>query len=198
VHKFFAPPPFHILLQMKGIPLWEKGERTIKQPLWVGDFARGIEKVLFDKDAAGKTYEFVGPKRYYLREMVEYYMRCMYQDKLLDGPEWYDQRPGYLACNVKYCPLWKLKMSISEYIEPILDMRIPMGWISWDKFEREHVTDVLSGVPTLDDLGVTPAVLEDRAVWEFKKWVNYQHFEEDWGLYHPPAPPKTVEDIRLA
>jgi len=197
-HVFYAPPPVHLLLQFKGIPLWKRGEHTIKQPLWVGDFARGVAKVLFDKDAAGKTYEFVGPKRYYLSEMVDYYMRCMYQDKLLDGPSWYEQRDGYKRCDVKWSPLWKLKMSISEYVEPICDMRIPMGWIGWDKFEREHVTDVLTGAPTLEDLGVSTAVLEDRCVWELKKWVNYQHFEEDYGLYNPPAPPKSADDLRLA
>ena len=47
-------------LGLKGIPLWHRGERTIKQPLWVGDFARGIHKLMFEKEAVGQTYEFVG------------------------------------------------------------------------------------------------------------------------------------------
>merc|ERR1712080_282946 len=132
----------------------------------------------------------------------DFYMRCMYQDNLLpsgpEGPRWWEIKPGYRRCDVKFAPAWRVKLTISEYLEPFCDMRIPMGWMGWDKFEKEHVTDVLSGVPTLEDLGVNAAVLEDRAVHEFKKWVNYQHFEEDYGLYHPPTPPKSAEDLRLA
>ena len=63
-------------------------------------------------------------------------MRCTYHDKHLDGDEWYEKSAGYRRCDVKYSPGWKIKMSISEYIMPICDMRVPMGWIGWDKFER--------------------------------------------------------------
>ena len=63
---------------------------------------------------------------------------------------------------------------------------------------QEHVTDVLTGCPTLDDLGITPAIVEDRAIWELCKYVDYSNFEEGYGLYHKPAPPKSVEDLRLA
>merc|ERR1712055_330244 len=161
----------------KGVPLWEKGEQTIKQPLYVGDFARGIAKLVFEKDVRGKTYEFVGPKSYYLSEMVDYYLRCMYKTE--EEGFWPDENGWipvlyhtYKRCDVKYSPLWLLRLKALEYIQPACDLRLYTGFLGWDKFEREHVTDVLSGAPTLEDLGITTAVLEDRVLWECKKFVR--------------------------
>jgi len=43
------------------VPLWEKGERTEKQPIAVYDVAAGIATIARNpKITAGKTYQFVG------------------------------------------------------------------------------------------------------------------------------------------
>lgn len=43
-----------------AIPLWNKGNGLIKQPVYVGNVAHGIVNAILDEDALGKTYEAVG------------------------------------------------------------------------------------------------------------------------------------------
>lgn len=45
---------------MHYLPLWHKGEKTIKQPLHVSDMAAGIIAAIRDPDTAGKIYQAVG------------------------------------------------------------------------------------------------------------------------------------------
>lgn len=42
------------------LPLWHKGERTEKQPVYVQDVAQGIINAMKDPDTAGKIYQAVG------------------------------------------------------------------------------------------------------------------------------------------
>lgn len=42
------------------MPLWKKGECTIKQPVHVSDFAAGIVSAIKDPDTAGKIFQAVG------------------------------------------------------------------------------------------------------------------------------------------
>lgn len=42
------------------MPLWKKGEHTIKQPVFVSDLAQGIIQAIREHDAVGQTYQAVG------------------------------------------------------------------------------------------------------------------------------------------
>lgn len=42
------------------MPLWKKGEATIKQPVFVSDLVSGIMAAIKDPDTAGKIYQAVG------------------------------------------------------------------------------------------------------------------------------------------
>lgn len=42
------------------MPLWKKGEATIKQPVYVSDVAAAVVAALRDPDSAGKIYQAVG------------------------------------------------------------------------------------------------------------------------------------------
>lgn len=42
------------------LPLWHRGEKTIKQPVYVGDVAGAVVNALKDADSAGKTYDILG------------------------------------------------------------------------------------------------------------------------------------------
>ena len=42
------------------MPLYRKGEHTVKQPVFVGDVARGVERAIQSADSAGQTYEALG------------------------------------------------------------------------------------------------------------------------------------------
>lgn len=48
-------------IRCRTVPLWEKGEKTEKQPVAVYDVAGGITAIAKDpRNTAGKTYQFVG------------------------------------------------------------------------------------------------------------------------------------------
>lgn len=46
--------------QFRSMPLWYKGERTVKQPVYVTDVAQAIVNCAKDPDTAGKVYQAVG------------------------------------------------------------------------------------------------------------------------------------------
>ncbi|KAK2580195.1 hypothetical protein KPH14_012459 [Odynerus spinipes] len=52
--------------------LWKKGEQTEKQPVHVSDVAAGVTALILDDNSIGKTYQFVGPRRYKLKSLVEW------------------------------------------------------------------------------------------------------------------------------
>jgi len=45
---------------MRAVPLWHKGEKTVKQPVFVSDVAIAIVNAIKDPDAVGKTFQAVG------------------------------------------------------------------------------------------------------------------------------------------
>jgi len=57
---------------LTSIPLWNRGEMTIKMPVHQSNVADGVMKILHNKDIKGTTYDFVGPNKYLLSEIVDY------------------------------------------------------------------------------------------------------------------------------
>lgn len=164
--------------QLHYMPLWENGEKTIKQPLFVSDLASGIVNAIKDPDSAGKIYQAVGPKRYLLSELVDWFYRVMRKDK-----EW-----GYYRYDMKYDPIFKMKITLTQKLCPSW----PIGHLHWERVERECITDtVQKGVPTLEDLCVNLTSMENQIPWELKPYI--------YGIYHDrhladfavrPEPPK--------
>lgn len=46
--------------QARSLPLWRKGEQTVKQPVFASDVAQAIVNCAKDPDTAGKTYQAIG------------------------------------------------------------------------------------------------------------------------------------------
>lgn len=42
------------------MPLWKKGEYTVKQPVFVSDVAAAVVAAIKDPDSAGQIYQAVG------------------------------------------------------------------------------------------------------------------------------------------
>lgn len=138
--------------QFRSMPLWHKGERTIKQPVAVSDVAQAIVNAAKDADAAGKVYQAVGPRRYLLSELVDWFHREMRKDE----KHWKYQR-----YDLRWDPTFLIKARLAEAVSPSW----PMGNLHLERIEREYVTDcVESDVPTLEDLGVNLTYMEDQ-VW---------------------------------
>lgn len=166
--------------QGQYMPIWGKGEQTEKQPVHVSDVAAGIVAAIRDPDTAGKLYQAVGPKRYLLSELVDYFYRVMKRDQ-----EW-----GYKRYDMKWDLLFQLRVTLNEK----LSLNWPLGNLHWEKLEREHISDIVeSDVPTLEDLGVALTAMENQVPWELKPWTHGLYYGQDADDPIPtPSPPKVV------
>lgn len=141
--------------QGRALPLWEKGEKTVKAPVFAGDIATAIVNAAKDPETAGKIYQGVGPHRYLLSDIIDYMYRVMQKD---------DKYWGYIRYNMKYDPTFFLR----TYLTDKFTISNPVGELNRERVEREYINDViLDGVPTLEDLGVTPTLLEDQVSQRF-------------------------------
>jgi NADH dehydrogenase (ubiquinone) 1 alpha subcomplex subunit 9 len=166
--------------QGQWLPLWKKGEETIKQPIHVSDVAAGVVAAIKDQDSCGKIYQAVGPKRYYLSELVDWFYRIMRKDE-----NW-----GYWRYDMRYDPIFQLRVTMTEKGR----IGFPIGNLHWERVEREHVTDkVYREIPTLEDLGVNLTEMEEQVPWELKPWTYglYQGHDVD-EPYTAPAPPRVA------
>uniref|UniRef100_A0A1A9UR98 NADH dehydrogenase [ubiquinone] 1 alpha subcomplex subunit 9, mitochondrial n=1 Tax=Glossina austeni TaxID=7395 RepID=A0A1A9UR98_GLOAU len=144
--------------QLRGTPLWFSGERTVKQPVYVSDVALGIVNCVKDPDTAGKIYQAVGPKRYKLSELVDWFNRLMRKDE-----KWW----GYMRYDMRFDPTFIFKTNLTEWISP----NQPIGGLHMERLELECVTDkVVEKMPTLEDLGVQLTDMEDQVPWELRPY----------------------------
>lgn len=150
------------------MPLWKSGDQTIKQPIYVGDVSQGIVKAITDKDAPGRTYDLVGPRRYYLSDLVDWMHLVMRRN-----PEFWGYARGPLD------PFTFLKIACSS----IFAYNTPR--MTFERVEREYVTDVRTpGNPDLEDLGLANLRnLEDYAHWHLKPYRAFNYYTEELGEF---------------
>ncbi|VDD81500.1 unnamed protein product [Mesocestoides corti] len=151
--------------------LWERGQKTIKQPVYVGDLARGILNSLTAADSPGKIYEAVGPHRYRLDDLVKWIIfNCRYL-------------PRELTIG-KFDPWFLARVYANEYFSRVNPS------MCFERLEHDSTTDKLSGAPTLIDLGVKLTKLEDRIhqiLFIYRRLNNY--WEAVGEFPEPPNPP---------
>lgn len=132
------------------MPMWHKGEKTIKSPVYAGDVAQAIVNAAKDPDTAGKIYQAIGPHRYQLSEIVDWlHLVCRKTPN-----KW-----GYWRYDMRYDPTFFLKVWLRDKITRC-DYT---GDLHKERIEREHVSDVIDeSIPTLEDLGVNLTYMEDQ------------------------------------
>lgn len=136
--------------QLHNLPVWKKGEKTVKAPVFGGDVAQAIVNAARDPQSAGRIYQGVGPHRYRLSEILDYFHRVWHRDNYI----W-----QYKRTDLRYDPFFQLKVWATETFR----IANPIGELHRERVEREYVDDaILEGVPTLEDLGVTLTVMEDQ------------------------------------
>ncbi|XP_026748292.1 NADH dehydrogenase [ubiquinone] 1 alpha subcomplex subunit 9, mitochondrial [Galleria mellonella] len=159
------------------MPLYKNGLETVKQPVFVSDVAQGIVNAIRDLDTRCQVYQAVGPKRYLLADLVDWFYKLMRKDE-----KW-----GYMRYDMKYDPIFPLKVALVNMISPAY----PFGNLHWESIEKEATTDkVEPGLPTLEDLGVNLTQIEDQAPWELKPFRAYQYYIDQIGEFAKPDPPK--------
>lgn len=161
---------------LRLIPLWHNGEKTIKQPVYSSDVAQGIVNAIREPDAIGKVFQAVGPRRYQLKELVDWFFKIMRKDE-----QW-----GFYRIDQRFDPTFKIKVALTEAIQ----ISHPIGNLHHERVEREYVTDVVEkGVPTLEDLGVQLTLMEDQVPWELKPFRALQYYDAQIGEFPLPPPP---------
>jgi NADH dehydrogenase (ubiquinone) 1 alpha subcomplex subunit 9 len=159
------------------LSLWHNGDKTIKAPVFVGDVAQAIVNAIKDPDANGKVFQAVGPRRYVLRELVDWFYRVMRKD----AESW-----GYIRWDMRFDPTFKLKVAFTEAIQ----ISFPIGNLHHERVEREYVTDVIEkDVPTLEDLGVQLTSLEEVAPFILQPYYANKYYDAQVGEFPKPAPP---------
>ncbi|XP_049865328.1 NADH dehydrogenase [ubiquinone] 1 alpha subcomplex subunit 9, mitochondrial [Pectinophora gossypiella] len=164
------------------LPLYKNGLETIKQPVFVSDVAQGIINAIRDVDTRCQTYQAIGPKRYLLADLVDWFFKLMRRDE-----KW-----GYYRYDMKWDPVFPFKLAFINMISPAY----PWGGVHWEAIEKESTTDrPESGLPTLEDLGVTLTNMEDQVPWELKPFRAHQYYMDRVGEFPTPDPPKVQHDM---
>ncbi|KAJ8269085.1 hypothetical protein COCON_G00116920 [Conger conger] len=153
----------------KAVPLIALGKKTTKQPVHVVDVSKAIVSAIKDPESNGKTYAIVGPHRYLLHDLVEYLYAVVH-------------RP-FVPYPVPR-PLYHMAARFFELnpFEP---------WTTRDKIDRLHTTDMkYPGLPGLEDLGITPSSVEQRAIEVLRRHRRLRWLDAELG---DAKPAKTVD-----
>ncbi|ELU16423.1 hypothetical protein CAPTEDRAFT_138749, partial [Capitella teleta] len=148
--------------------LWRKGEQTIKMPVDVRDVTQGIVNAIQDPSSAGKTYECVGPHPYLLSEIIDYLFRII-------------RAPSYKRTDIS--PTFLAKLEVVRRAPDLPHM-------TWERVEKEFVSDVLHDLPSLEDLGVEPRAFETQARYLMRVFKLQRFYEESVGEFATPEKPK--------
>jgi NADH dehydrogenase (ubiquinone) 1 alpha subcomplex subunit 9 len=159
-----------------GIAMWNKGEMTIKMPVHQSDLADGIMKIANNREIKGVTYDFVGPERYLLSEIVDYIFHLMRRQ-------------------VKRDFMTPTRIGFTYLMENIL--KRPK--YSFDLLEREFISDSLSTDsknPTLKDLGISFRKFDEMTAWHLKQYNKLSYFNTKLEeVEHVPAPKALSDDF---
>ncbi|XP_073980612.1 NADH dehydrogenase [ubiquinone] 1 alpha subcomplex subunit 9, mitochondrial-like isoform X2 [Rhodnius prolixus] len=161
----------------KWMPLYKSGTETEKQPVYVSDVAAGIVAACRDRKCRGKIFQAVGPRRYLLSELVDWFHRL-----ILKADDW-----GFMRYDLRYDPLFKMRITLL----PKLTTGAPLGNLHWERVEREaHSDKVDEKLGTLEDLGVQLTCMEDQVPWELSRtYKAYVYAERElMELIETPLP----------
>ena len=122
------------------------------------DVAKAIINAVKDSDAKGKIYALVGPNRYLLYDMIEYI---------------------YAVAFRKFFP-YPLPRPLYHLIARFFEISPFEPWLTRDKVDRFHATDmILPDLPGLEDLGIQPTPLEQRAIEVLRRHRRYRWLDAE-------------------
>lgn len=126
-----------------ALPLVGGGE-TRFQPVFVGDVAAAVARVLTTPGTAGRTYELGGPAVYSFRELLEFICRETGRSPVLAPLPW---------------PLAGVVGMVGDVQAAVLPVIPPM--LTSDQVKMLKVDNVVAdGAPGLSDLGIEPKAVE--------------------------------------
>uniref|UniRef100_A0A914VPN9 NADH dehydrogenase [ubiquinone] 1 alpha subcomplex subunit 9, mitochondrial n=1 Tax=Plectus sambesii TaxID=2011161 RepID=A0A914VPN9_9BILA len=169
------------------VHMYRGGEETYKMPVFNNDVVIGLQKIVQDPSTVGQTYEFVGPHCYQLSELVDYILRKALLVKELHQEA--KRRHGYN-------PYTTMMTNLLEFVGRF---RRHTPYFDWEYFETVECTnDVLTGAPTLKDLGMRKLTEFEHVGGEIARVYGYYKWIQDkYGdLKPPPLPIRSPPIIR--
>lgn len=164
------------------VDVYKRGLFTYKMPLFVSDFAAGIQRIVQDPTIVGQTVEFVGPECYQLADAVDYFFRRI-------GKGEYD---GYRRRDIS--PYFRLKCNLMEWKTWIMKSQPKFNWEMLERIECN--SDILTGVPTLHDIGVRNLgvfPLASRMAIDMHSRVGWM--EASYGEFPEPPEPTALPPL---
>jgi len=135
------------------------GGHTRFQPVFVGDVAAAVAKVLGDPDAAGRTYELGGPSVYSFRDLLAFILRETGRSRLLVPVPWFAAKGLGMVGDL-------------QAAVPIIPPQLTS-----DQVEVLRGDNVVSpGAPGLAELGIEPKAVEAVApsyLYRYRKGGQY-------------------------
>ncbi|MGQ0742633.1 MAG: complex I NDUFA9 subunit family protein [Alphaproteobacteria bacterium] len=136
------------------LPLFGGG-RTRFQPVFVGDVAQAIVRILDDPNTAGKIFEFGGPEVLTFKEIMQYVLTETKRKRLLVP------LPFFIG---------RLQGAVLQFL--------PMKLLTLDQIRMLETDTVESGNhPGLKELGITPTAMEaivPAYLWRFRKAGQFE------------------------
>jgi len=135
------------------MPLWKKGNYTVKAPLHLSNLGDAIMACLDNPAAKGVTFEAYGPERFLLADLIDWMHEVMHKT-----PEDYNYARSDLFLDPKPLILCAVLQNST------------FGKRNWrsptlDKLERTQMTDEVLGLPSIEDLGVKLNKVKDEMPW---------------------------------
>jgi len=176
-------------LSKRHMAFWNKGESTVRSPLWVQDLTTGIMNALDDPSTKGMTIEAMGPERFLQADLIDWMHEVMYKDPYL-----YEWR----RLNMLFSPV-TIGKAIAMSFLPIGNkwMRSP----TLERLERSQLTEKSEGLPGLEDIGVKLHTVTDKMVFELEFYQAFQYHEftreADRPVINPLHPITDIEEKAL-
>lgn len=187
--RFLLHARWKDLAYLGSLPLlYDGGESTFVEPIYVGDLAEAMTRILVHLDAPGQTFEVLGPSRYLLKDLVEY----LYAIKQVDcslrnvlGP--LDRsKADFLQGLVKKAFDYNFEKMKNRRLFPLMPLFIDMltrretpyeQWTTEDYYNQIHISDYRTGLPGLRELGIEPTPLEDKAYIIHGRYLDATTYE---------------------